>query len=427
VQKLKVDKNSLLLYVVTDRSWLGENLLEDQVEEIIQAGASFIQLREKELSFNEFVRVGKKIKEITGENKIPFVINDNIEVALALDADGVHVGQSDMNARNVRALIGEDKILGVSVRTVEQALLAIEHGADYLGVGAVFSTSTKNDAEDVAFETLRAICDAVSIPVVAIGGINEKNIMELKGTGIDGVAVVSAIFAKPDVGAATRELLARAKEMVGVNKKGFIFDLDGTLLDSMTVWDNLAEEYLSGKGVQNIPLNLKEILKPKTLLEAAEYFIENININLPPEQIVEEINLMIEEKYKFHFNAKEGVLDFLENNKHLKMCVATATDKHLVEHALKRLEIDEYFDFIITSREVGNGKQNPDIFFNAAEKLGLAIDEVVVFEDALHAIVTAKSAGFYTVGVYETAFANDHEEIKQIADCFIYNLNSFEL
>ncbi|HWQ72255.1 MAG TPA: thiamine phosphate synthase [Desulfitobacteriaceae bacterium] len=424
---MKVDKNSLLLYVVTDRSWLGENLLEAQVEEIIQAGASLIQLREKELSFNEFVRVGKKIKEITGENKIPFIINDNIEVALALDADGVHVGQSDMNARNVRALIGEDKILGVSVRTVEQALLAIEHGADYLGVGAVFSTSTKNDAEDVAFETLRAICDAVSIPVVAIGGINEKNIMELKGTGIDGVAVVSAIFAKPDVGAATRELLARAKEMVGVNKKGFIFDLDGTLLDSMTVWDNLAEEYLSGKGVQNIPLNLKEILKPKTLLEAAEYFIENININLPPEQIVEEINLMIEEKYKFHFNAKEGVLDFLENNKHLKMCVATATDKHLVEHALKRLEIDEYFDFIITSREVGNGKQNPDIFLNAAEKLGLAIDEVVVFEDALHAIVTAKSAGFYTVGVYETAFANDHEEIKQIADCFIDNLNSFEL
>ncbi len=148
---------------------------------------------------------------------------------------------------------------------------------------------------------------------------------------------------------------------------------------------------------------------------------------MPPEQIVEEINLMIEENYKFHFNAKEGVLDFLENNKHLKMCVATATDKHLVEHALKRLEIDEYFDFIITSRDVGNGKQNPDIFLNAAEKLGLAIDEVVVFEDALHAIVTAKSAGFYTVGVYETAFANDHEEIKQIADCFIDNLNSFEL
>ncbi len=120
---MKVDKNSLLLYVVTDRSWLGGNLLEDQVEEIVQAGASFIQLREKELSFNEFVRVGKKIKEITGENKIPFVINDNIEVALALDADGVHVGQSDMNARIVRALIGEDKILGVSVRTVEQACL----------------------------------------------------------------------------------------------------------------------------------------------------------------------------------------------------------------------------------------------------------------------------------------------------------------
>jgi thiamine-phosphate pyrophosphorylase len=427
VQKLKVDKNSMLLYVATDRSWLGENRLENQVEEIIKSGASFIQLREKELSFNEFVSVGKKIMKITSENNIPFVINDNIEVALALDADGVHVGQSDMHAKDVRALIGKDKILGVSAQTVEQALLAEKHGADYLGVGAVFSTSTKNDADNVSFETLKAICNAVSIPVVAIGGISENNIMELKGTGIDGVAVISAIFAKPDVSAATKELLALAKEMVGVKRKGLIFDLDGTLLDSMAVWDNLGEEYLTGKGVKNIPQNLKEILKPKSLLEAAEYFIENINLNLPHEQIVDEINLMIEEKYKFHFNAKDGVLDFLENNKHLKMCIATATDKHLVEHALKRLEIDQYFDFIITSREVGNGKQqSPDIFINAAEKLGLAIDEVVVFEDALHAIITAKSAGFYTVGVYESAFEDDHEEIKQIADSFIDNLNNFE-
>jgi thiamine-phosphate pyrophosphorylase len=427
VQKLKVDKNSMLLYVVTDRSWLGENRLENQVEEIIKSGASFIQLREKELSFNEFVSVGKKIMKITAENNVPFVINDNIEVALALNADGVHVGQSDMHAKNVRALIGEDKILGVSVQTVEQALLAEEHGADYLGVGAVFSTSTKNDADDISFETLQAICNVASIPVVAIGGISEKNIMELKGTGIDGVAVVSAIFAKPDVAAATKELRDLAKELVGLKRKGFIFDLDGTLLDSMAAWDNVGEEYLTQKGVKDIPQNIRELLKPKSLWEAAEYFIENMNLNLPPEQIVDEINLLIEEKYKFHFNAKDGVLDFLEANKHIKMCIATATDKPLVEHALKRLEIDHYFDFIITSTEVGNSKQSPDIFINAAEKLGLAVDEVVVFEDALHAIVTAKSAGFYTVGVYETAFENESEEIRLMADIFIDNLNNFEI
>ncbi|MDD2233793.1 MAG: thiamine phosphate synthase [Desulfitobacteriaceae bacterium] len=210
----------MLLYVATDRSWLGENRLENQVEEIVKSGVSFIQLREKELSFNEFLNVGKKIKKITSENHIPFVINDNIEVALALDADGVHVGQSDMNAKDVRALIGEDKILGVSAKTVEQALLAEKHGADYLGVGAVFSTSTKNDAGKISFETLKAICNAVNIPVVAIGGISETNIMELKGTGVDGVAVISAIFAKPDVSSATKELLELAKEVVGVKWLG---------------------------------------------------------------------------------------------------------------------------------------------------------------------------------------------------------------
>ncbi|MDD2233794.1 MAG: HAD family phosphatase [Desulfitobacteriaceae bacterium] len=216
--------------------------------------------------------------------------------------------------------------------------------------------------------------------------------------------------------------------MVGVKRKGLIFDLDGTLLDSMADWDNIGGEYLIGKGIKNIPQNLKEILKPKSLSEAAEYFIQDIKLNLPPEQIMDEINLLIEEKYKFRFNPKDGALDFLENNKHLKMCIATATDKHLVEHALKRLEIDEYFDFVITSREVGNGKQqSPDIFIKAAEKLGLAIDEVVVFEDALHAIITAKSAGFYTVGVYETAFEDDHQEIQQIADVFIDNFSEFEI
>ncbi len=204
---MKVNKKDMLLYVVTDRSWLGKNTLENQVEDIIKAGATFIQLREKELDFNSFVTQGKKIKEITEKYKIPFVINDNIEVALAVNADGVHIGQGDMNAFDCRKLLGDDKILGVSAQTVEQALLAEKNGADYIGVGAVFSTSTKNDAEAVSFETLHKICSAVSVPVVAIGGINEQNILQLKGSGIDGVAVISAIFAAQNVSMATQKLL----------------------------------------------------------------------------------------------------------------------------------------------------------------------------------------------------------------------------
>lgn len=211
---MKVDKNSMLLYVVTDRSWLGDNKLEAQVEQIINSGATFIQLREKDLSFDDFISEAKKLKVITDKYKIPFVINDNVEVAIACHADGVHVGQNDMKAKNVRELIGSDKILGVSVQSVEQAIHAEKSGADYLGVGAMFSTSTKLDAKNVSYDTLKAICSAVSIPVVAIGGINKENILKLSGSGVDGVAVISAIFAQPDIKKATKELSMISKQMV---------------------------------------------------------------------------------------------------------------------------------------------------------------------------------------------------------------------
>ncbi len=211
---MKVSKESMLLYVVTDRTWLGGNSLARQVEEAVKAGATFVQLREKDMGYDDYLAEAKKIKTVTDRYHIPFVIDDNIEVALAVGADGVHVGQSDRTAREARALIGKDKILGVSAQTVEQAIEAEKNGADYLGVGAVFSTSTKLDAKNVSYQTLKAICAAVSIPVVAIGGINEKNILQLKGSGADGVAVISAIFAKPDVYAAAKTICGLSKETV---------------------------------------------------------------------------------------------------------------------------------------------------------------------------------------------------------------------
>lgn len=213
---MNVSKESMLLYVVTDRTWLENHSLTEQVEDTIKAGATFVQLREKDLDFDQFVTEAKKIKAITDQYHVPFVINDNIQVALAVNADGVHVGQSDMAAYDVRALLGEDKILGVSAQTVEQAVSAEKNGADYLGVGAVFSTSTKLDAQDVSFQTLQEICTAVSIPVVAIGGISEQNILKLKGSGADGVAVISAIFAKPDIYGATKALCDLSKKMVAL-------------------------------------------------------------------------------------------------------------------------------------------------------------------------------------------------------------------
>ncbi|HIT86587.1 MAG TPA: thiamine phosphate synthase [Candidatus Coprocola pullicola] len=211
---MKVKNESMLVYAVTDRAWLNGKTLEEQVEKAIQGGATLIQLREKQLHYDDFLEQAIKIKKITAQYHIPFIINDNVEIALAVDADGVHVGQKDMQANMVRKKLGENKIIGVSVQTLEQALSAEKNGADYLGVGAVFSTSTKQDASEVSFETLQNICKAVSIPVVAIGGINIKNIAKLKNSGIDGVAVVSAIFAQKDITKATQELVSLSKEIL---------------------------------------------------------------------------------------------------------------------------------------------------------------------------------------------------------------------
>lgn len=211
---MKVDKQSMLLYAVTDRAWLREQSLAEQVEQTIQGGATFIQLREKNLPYEDFLKEAQQIKRITDAYNVPFVINDNVEVAIACAADGIHIGQDDMDLSTARNMIGDDKILGVSVQTVEQARLAEKGGADYVGVGAVFTTSTKLDATALPLRTLEAICKSISIPVVAIGGINEKNILQLSGSGIDGVAVVSAIFAKQDIKKASQELLALSKQIV---------------------------------------------------------------------------------------------------------------------------------------------------------------------------------------------------------------------
>ena len=203
---MKCDKKDLILYAVTDRTWLGNMTLYEQVEEALKGGATFVQLREKELDDVTFLKEAFEIKELCRQYNVPFVINDNVEIAVKVNADGIHIGQKDMEAGYVRSVIGEDKILGVSAQTVEQALLAEKMGADYLGVGAVFTTGSKVDAEDVSYETLKAICEAVNIPVVAIGGISTGNLLKLKGSGISGIAVISAIFAAEDIESATKNL-----------------------------------------------------------------------------------------------------------------------------------------------------------------------------------------------------------------------------
>ena len=211
---MRCDKKHMLLYAVTDRAWIGTQTLYQQVEAALKGGATCVQLREKELDEAAFLQEAKELCALCRRYGVPFIVSDNVDVAQACGADGVHVGQEDMKAGEVRRRVGEDMILGVSVHTVEEARRAVRDGADYLGLGAVFPTSTKTDADQMSNETLRDICGAVEIPVVAIGGLNRDNILRLSGSGVDGVALVSAIFGAEDIEAACRELCALSEQMV---------------------------------------------------------------------------------------------------------------------------------------------------------------------------------------------------------------------
>ena len=208
-------RKAMLLYAVTDRSWLKENeTLLDVVKEVVKNGATFLQIREKDLNGADFEAEAKTLQDICREHQVPYVVNDNVEIAMKIHADGVHVGQSDIKGRDIRAMIGSDKILGISAGTVEEAVAAEQAGADYIGVGAIFGTSTKKNARNITMDRLNEIVEAVEIPVVAIGGINATNISELAGSKVDGVAVGSAIFAAEHPGEATKELLLKAKAVI---------------------------------------------------------------------------------------------------------------------------------------------------------------------------------------------------------------------
>lgn len=211
---MKFDEKQLRLYAVTDRSWVSKQSLYEQVEDALKGGVTCVQLREKTLDEANFLKEAREIRQLCKRYGVPFLINDNLEVAIACGADGVHVGQDDLPVTEVRRRVGDGMIVGVSAHNVEEAKRAVAGGADYLGAGAVFGTTTKSNVTPLSYATLREICEAVEIPVVAIGGITKDNVLQLRGAGVRGVAVVSAIFAAQDIQAACRELRALSEQTI---------------------------------------------------------------------------------------------------------------------------------------------------------------------------------------------------------------------
>ncbi len=437
-------RDAMLLYAVTDRAWVGEASLADQVQAALAGGVTCVQLREKTLDSALFLEEAFQLGALCRAAGVPFIVNDNIGVALAADADGVHVGQDDMTCQEVRALVGPSKIIGVSVHTVDEALDAQAAGADYLGVGTMFPTSTKADAEAVTAEELRAICDAVDIPVVAIGGISAGTMDGLAGTGIDGVACVSAIFAASDIAAACKDLRAQATRVVASGKAGegapedalttevaptatfpprplqtAIFDFDGTLFDSMIAWYNAGPALLAQLGKEPKP-ELWDRFRTLSLEQAAVLMQEEYELALSVNEIMEGINKCVEDAYAFDVLPKPGAVEFVRRLRAagVRCVIATASDRYLIESALRRCEIEDLFEDIFTCGGLNTNKREPLIFRTAMEAAGGTRENSVVFEDSLHCIETCKNDGFFTVAVADENETRT-EQLQTLADYYV--------
>ena len=415
---VKVKAEDMQLYAVTDTQWLNGRDFLEVIESVLANGATFLQLREKNATHEEIVAKAKAIKPIAKKYGVPFVIDDDIYAAKEADVDGVHIGQNDASYEKAREVLGEGKIIGMTVKTRQQAENAIRLGADYVGMGAVFHTSTKKDAKDMSRETLLELAGMMEdIPVVAIGGISYDNCDYLKDTGVDGIAVVSAIFASDDCALATRKLFVKTRELFG-KKRNIIMDMDGTLADSMPFWKNSAREYAILRGA-DIPDNFDEITGVMDLNDYAEYVKNVLGIDTNLEQITEAAVEIMNKHYEKDIPAKDGMTELVtrEYKAGSRLVVFTASDRRSVEILLSHLGIRECFYDIYTVYDVGLKKSDKNSYLKVAELAGMKdTSQVWVYEDILRGVKAAKEAGLNVCAVYDENSAGDWEDIKELAD-----------
>ena len=399
-----VRSDYLKLYAITDD---GPNLVE-RVRLALEGGATCIQHRAKGASFEAAKADALAIQSLCREFDVPFIVNDSLELALAIGADGLHVGQSDTAAREARRALGPDAILGVSAATVAEAVKAEQDGADYLGVGAVFPTSTKLDATCVTHTALRAICGAVDIPAVAIGGIHAGNLLQLEHSGIAGISVVSAVFGAPDVKAASRELksLVERADFTLPDETGMILDFDGTVLDSLQVWLGLAQDFLRANGAEPRPDLDDKLANCADLVTGAAYLQVEYGLKLTPEQTLQGLLDLLNARY-MACQLKPGADEFLREaaRRGFRMVIGTASDRKAVEAILAKHDLLDLFVDIITTGETGLDKKDPAFYWIALERLGTRRSETWLFDDAPFCIATAHSCGLRTAGVPDMFFS----------------------
>lgn len=412
------DKIDYSLYAITDRYWHKDRSIYEMVRDAIKGGATIIQLREKHISDEEFIKLALEAKKACQEFKIPLIINDSIEVMMAVDADGIHVGQSDLNAKEVRKLIGPDKILGVSTRNLEEAQIAVSNGADYLGVGAIFPTNTKDDASLVSIDQLREITFGVNIPVVAIGGIHLDTISKLKNTGINGIAVVSEIFSKDDMVKAA-EILKLEIDKIVLDLSNYdllVFDYDGTLLDSMKEWSNMSSSFVKSYGL--IPEDdLDSVVADMNSIEASNYVYEQYKIGNSPKECLELILKYIHQVYK-GIKIKDKVKEVLGKIKSMnkEMILLSQTDLTLLKDSLKYNNIYDYFSNVYSTDILNATKNDGSAFIKIKEMYPKK--RILIIEDALYAVKEAKKQNLDVLAIIDSSNLSNKDEITQLANYY---------
>ncbi len=421
MNKEEMLKKALMVYAVTDRRWLNGRGLADDVERALIGGATMIQLREKNMSTEELTASAVRIRRVTDQYNVPLIIDDDAEAAAAAGAAGVHIGQDDMDADTVRSIIGEDAVLGITVHNVEEALAAQKAGADYLGAGTVFATGTKDDAVPVSLEELKRICDAVDIPVVAIGGIDSSNVIKLKGTGIAGAAAVSAVFAEDDIMEAAVRLASAVHSTLDIKGvKAAIFDYDGTLLDSMNMWRTVPSSYIRKRGYEP-DMDFDRRARYMSLEESAEEFRKMYGLTDSDEEILDGIMDMVYDFYRYELQPKAGAVDFVRKLKEegLRLCIATMTPSKMIRAANRRLGIEDCFDEVFSCSDWKLNKSTPEIYHIASAHMGTVPEETLVFEDMSVAARTAHNAGYIVIGLADSVSAEDRDAVIENSDMFM--------
>ncbi len=411
------------LYLVTDSRLMSADCLETAVKEAVKGGCTLVQLREKDISSSDFYKLALKVKAVTDRYKIPLIVNDRADVALAADAAGVHVGQDDLPCSAVRKILGPDKIVGVSVSNTAEALKAKADGADYIGVGAMFATGTKTDAQTVSREELIRITRQASLPTVVIGGINPETIPYFEGIPIDGLAVVSAIIAQPDIRTAAANIkkqFTKGRRPIVRGIEAAIFDLDGTLLDSMDVWERVDTAFFKKRGLEAPPSFLNTV-SAMSFREAAEYTIGLFKLDDTVSGLLAEWDAMAAREYAHNIRLKPHAREYLDELKQngIRLAVATGLPRRLLEPVLKNNGIYGLFDVICSVNDVARGKEHPDVFKHTIERLGASPSSCMVFEDLAAAPASAKQAGARVCGVYDKAAKSFVEKLKSISDFYI--------